>query len=617
MATDPQKPQELALPAEANETLSAAKIRWLTLALLIILPCLLYGHTLRFEPVLDDENYVLANPLLRDHQSFLYPWNFKAFATSGDNLGQSRDMALNFITRPVTYLTFYANRISHGSDPAGYRVINILIHICNGLLLFLLLEKLTGKGSRATLAAALAALLFAVHPMATESVTYITQRFESLSTLFCLLAVLSYVLYRNAPSSRSGKAYLGLSLLASGLSMLSKETGFVVPWLIIAVEYFGFQSSPTMTWRRTWKHLLLTPILPILIIATDYAQTGIRPTLSSLLHVTNHVQDGHNTTAYFLTQVSAWLTYLRLWLLPVGQNFDHDYPKIISVLQPAFIGALSGVLSIVGFIILAHRRSAGRTAFITIGALWFILSLAPSSSLFALPDLFSEHRSYFPSIGLFLALSVWLFQLFNTKVSQHWKTSLQVIYPVILLTLCLATLLRNEVLRTRENIWQDSLAKGTNNARVWKGLGIAKHQLGRPKEAIECFKNAVAVKPLDMESWYNLNTAYLKTGMHQEALDSTQKSLEYLGGNTHLLHLRALALTNAGWPDEGRKIWELILQYIPGNRDANISLAEFFAKTGRHEQALYHFNAAEKSGPLSSTMSEIKRTLQAQLSTMR
>jgi tetratricopeptide (TPR) repeat protein len=120
-----------------------------------------------------------------------------------------------------------------------------------------------------------------------------------------------------------------------------------------------------------------------------------------------------------------------------------------------------------------------------------------------------------------------------------------------------------------------------------------------------------------MESWYNLNTAYLKTGMYQEALDSTQKSLEYLGGNTHLLHLRALALTNAGWPDEGRKIWELILQYIPGNRDANISLAEFFAKTGRHEQALYYFHEAEKTGPLSSALSEIKRTIQAQLSTMR
>ena len=617
MATDPSKPQELALPAEANETLSAAKTRWLTLALLIILPCLLYGHTLRFEPVLDDETYVLTNPLLRDHQSFHYPWNFKAFATSGNNLGQSRDMALNFITRPVTYLTFYANRISHGSDPAGYRVVNILIHIGNGLLLFLLLEKLTAKGHLATLAAALAALLFAAHPMATESVTYITQRFESLSTLFCLLALLSYVLYRNAHSSRSGKAYLGLSLFASALSMLSKETGFIVPWLIIAVEYFGFQSSPTMTWRRTWKHLLLTPILPILIIATDYAQTGITPTLSSLLHVTNHVENGHNTHDYFLTQFSAWLTYLRLWLFPVGQNFDHDYPKIISVFQPAFIGALSGLLCIAGLILFAHRRSAGRTAFISVGALWFILSLAPSSSLFAPPDLFSEHRSYFPSIGIFLCLSVCLLQLFSTQISPHWKASLQIIYPIILLTLCLATLLRNEVLRTRENIWQDSLAKGTNTARVWKGLGIAKHQAGRPKEAIECFKKAVAVKPLDMESWYNLNTAYLKTGMHQEALDSTGKSLEYLGGNTHLLHLRALALTNAGWPDEGRKIWELILQYIPGNRDANMSLGEFFAKTGRYEQALYHFHQAEKSGPLSGTMAEIQRTLQAQLSSMR
>lgn len=604
-------------PSQSDEATLTTRVRRFTLLLLVLLPCLLYGHTLRFEPVLDDETYVLSNPLLRSHQSFYYPWQFHTFANSGSDLGLSRDMTLNFITRPVTYLSFYANRVFNGTETAGYRMVNIFIHLSNGLLLFLLLEKLLQKNLKSTVAAALAALLFAAHPMATESVTYITQRFESLSTMFCLIAVLGYCLHRHALTRWGQTLHLSVSLIATLLSMLSKETGFVVPLIILAVEYWGFQSTLRSTLKRTWKHLLLMPLLPFLIVATDLAQTGMRPTLSSVLNITNHVEDGHNTLTYFLTQISAWLTYLRLWLLPVGQNFDHDYPKITSALQPAFIAALSGVLTIAGCLWMLYRRHQEKAALLVIGALWFWVSLTPSSSIFALPDLFSEHRSYFPALGLFVAVAAGLSKLLEFQHRQLFKTAVLVLYPIILISLSLTTLLRNEVLRTRENVWKDSLAKGSNTARVWKGLGIASHQQGRPQEAIECFKKAVAVRPQDLEAWYNLNTAYLKMGMNQEALESTQNSLQFLGANTQLLHLRALAFVNAGYPDEGQKIWTLILQHTPGNRDANVCLGEFYAKMGRYEEALYHLSEAEKTGPLSPYMMEIKRKLQAQLSTMR
>lgn len=605
------------VPQPESATRARTNIRWLALALLAAIPYLLYGHTLHFDPVLDDEAYVLHNPLLKNADNFSYPWHFRSFAMSGNDLGQSGDMALNFITRPLTYFTFYLNLTSHDTSLAGFRIINILIHAANGFLLFFLLEKLLGKDLKSTISAALATLLFAVHPMATESVTYITQRFESLSTLFCLAAVLSYSFFKSTRTTGKAGVWLGISLISTLASMLSKETGFVIPLLILALEYFHYQSPIKKSLKLACGHLLLMPILPFLIIATDYAQTGTAPTFDSLFNITNHGEKGHTSYEYLLTQVSAWLTYLRLWLLPIGQNFDHDYPKITALFQPAFIKALAGVLCLSLLVWITHRRTQGKTALITLGAFWFILSLTPSSSFFALPDLFAEHRSYFPAIGLFLGVAALLRHLLRQERIIRWKMPVIVIYPVLLLTLSLATLLRNETLRTRENIWTDSLAKGTNTARVWKGLGIANHEQGRPKKAVQCFQKAVEVNPTDLESWFNLNTAYLKMNMNQEALKSTAKSLDIFGGNSLLLHHRALALTNAGLADEGCKIWQFILQHLPSNRSANLGLGEVFAKSGRYAEALIHLLEAEKTGPLPDNMKEVKKILQSQLSTMR
>ena len=250
------------------------------------------------------------------------------------------------------------------------------------------------------------------------------------------------------------------------------------------------------------------------------------------------------------------------------------------------------------------------------GLLWFFITLSPSSSIVPLPDLFSEHRSYMPSVGIFIALAALFHALFQ-MVPAILPRRIAVAGGILcLITLCLATLLRNEVMRTRESIWQDALAKGSERPRVWKGLGIAAHSAGRLDEALRCFKRGIAANEEDTESWINLCGLQIMMGKHQEALADTTAALKVKGNVIPLVHLHALALTGAGRWQSAMGIWQQVLESIPTHRDSNLSLSEIFFQIGQPQQALKHLQIAEKSGPLPAAYLSMKQQMQSQLASL-
>lgn len=587
--------------------------------LLTVLPLLLYGHTLRFETVLDDDAYVFGNPYLRDASSFLFALDFQSFIQRCIQWGVSADIALNFVTRPVTYFTFYLNRLLSGDDTSGYRILNIAIHMGNGLLLFALIRRLLQRDAFSLLAAASAALLFAVHPLATESVTYITQRFESLATFFCLLTLNLFLLAHSTTSLGRGRLLGAAALLSTLLSMLSKETGVVTPVLLVLVSMLHLQDRPLAALRRSAAHLTLLPLIPLLIIVTHWSQTSGNMSVSSLLNITNQSFTPYALDDYLLTQVCAWISYLKLLVIPIGQNFDHAYPLISSPLDLRFIAALLITVGLIAGAWMIFRRYSGKSAaVILLGVLWYFISLLPSSSIVPLPDLFSEHRCYLPSVGFFLALAVGIRLLlhFASRMSET-RVILSAVGSLAILTLSLSTLLRNEVLRNRESLWNDALAKGSNTARVWKGIGIVNFNSGRIDESARCFERALEVSPLDEESWLNLCTIYIKSGQVEKSLEITSRALQNKPLAVQLIHLRGIALVMAGRVEESLNLWSLILRSYPDYRAAHLSMAETLAQIGHEERALHHLSLAEQSGPLAPIFAGLKKKLQSHLSAMR
>lgn len=589
------------------------------IALLGLLPLLIYGHTLRFGTVLDDDTYVFNNPYLRDASSFLYLLDLKSFVHRCLQWGVSADIALNFITRPVTYLTFYFNHLVGGDDTTTYRLLNIAIHMGNGLLLFSLIRRLFQRDSFSLLAAATAGLLFVAHPLATESVTYITQRFESLATFFCLLALLLHVLARSASSVLQRRTRAAAAIVATILSMLSKETGVVTPVLMVLLDCLHFQDRLPTALRHAAGSLALLPMVPLLIVSAHWAQETAPLTVSNLLNITNHGIHPYPLSDYLLTQVCAWISYLRLLVLPIGQNFDHAYPLITSPLDSRFIMAFLFTVSLIAGAWLNFRRQSKKSgAIVLFGMLWYFISLLPSSSIIPLPDLFAEHRCYLPSVGLFLVFAVGLHRLLNFSAALlEGRVILYSLSSLAILTLSISTLLRNEVLQNRESLWKDALAKGSNTVRVWKGLGIVNFNSGRIDESARCFERALEVAPDDDEAWLNLCTLYIKTMQTDKALEATERGLRSKPRAVQIMHLRGLALVMAGRVPEGLQHLNLILQSHPNFRPAHLSMAEVLAQIGHEERAMHHLHLAEQSGALDPAYASMKKELQSHLSAMR
>ncbi len=138
------------IEAPAADSKDRRKTHWLVLLLIVMAAFGIYLPALHHGVVLDDRQYLMENALLRTSDSFLYPLNFIEFVRNAQRIGLDPDIALNFIMRPVTYATFYWNRLAGGTDPAGYRMVNTLIHAVNGCLIFVILSLLIRRGQKTT-----------------------------------------------------------------------------------------------------------------------------------------------------------------------------------------------------------------------------------------------------------------------------------------------------------------------------------------------------------------------------------------------------------------------------------------------------------------------------------
>ncbi|MFH1028578.1 MAG: hypothetical protein V1791_11305, partial [Pseudomonadota bacterium] len=214
--------------------MSNASFRGITLSAIILLGILLYANTLNYPQFLFDGNmFLLNNPLFKNLDYYAKLFDIQEFSNLDESLGLYPDVTTNFMMRPVAYLTFSINYLISGFNPAAFRSVNIVIHILNSLLVFacieLLLNSMPSNRSLSLFSArfipASAAFVFLLHPMHTESVTYITQRFASLAAFFYLATVWLYLLW-SIKEKRGGKGghFRWMSVVVLLLGMMTRES---------------------------------------------------------------------------------------------------------------------------------------------------------------------------------------------------------------------------------------------------------------------------------------------------------------------------------------------------------------------------------------------------------
>jgi tetratricopeptide (TPR) repeat protein len=608
------------------------KNRFLHLLLVLVAGLAAYSNTLEAPFVFDDRIYVTENPAIKDFGYLIEPSRI-------DSLQHLEDVVRRYLkTRHVAYLSFWANYKISKLDVRGYHAVNLAVHLINSLLLYafvvlifkspFLADSRLSENSRHV--AFISAILFVTHPVQIEAVTYITQRFVSLSAMFYLLSCVAYVRLRLSDDARVRYPLYAASLVSAVLAMKSKEIAFTLPVALALIEFFFFKG------RFKKRVFLLMPLLlTMLIIPVYYITEKMQPGgFSSALQGATRLQSEMPRADYLFTQSRVIVTYLRLLLLPVNQNFDYDYPAHGSFLDPQVCLSSLFLLSVLGLgAYLLHRsRRRPELRLVSFGVLWFFIVLSVESSIIPISELIYEYRMYLPSAGAIIGMTTFAF---NCSSSAKRPVAITAATALLLLAAMVFTALaysRNSLWRDELGLWKDTVNKSPGKARPHVSLGVVYEKRKMHGEAEREYRTALSINPVDVLAHKNLGLLLEKQGRYDKATDElllalaidpddarAHSGLGYVfekqgrlieAEREYRTALRlnpydAMArynLARSGFEEQGKyeeaaDEYRSILKMNPDFAEAHYSLGVIFEKQGRHEEAEREFLAALRTDP--------------------
>jgi tetratricopeptide (TPR) repeat protein len=459
-------------------------------------------------------------------------------------------------------LSFALNYRLGGLDPFGYHVVNLAIHLASALLVCRLITlTLRTPVFSATPAgdapgagdgvAFVAALLFVSHPIQTQAVTYVAQRYASLATmlyLLCLALFLQWRLARAFPardvrgpaggaaagaSARGHLAYAG-ALGAAVLAMLTKEIAFTLPLALALAEALLFRGRPAARALRVLPFLATLAIVPLNIALVGNA-AGSAFTLDRATRFLSSLP----RSVYLQTQFRVVVTYIRLLFFPAGQNLDYDYPVYRSFLAPAvwasfvfllavaLAGAWFAAKAVRGFPRLAPAEAGCRQrsfGLIALGIFWFFGTLSVESSVIPLQEIIAENRLYLPSVGAFTAGAAALLLVARRLAAAAGGGTVGRALPAVLVVLVVASLAaathrRNRVWQSTLSLCEDMVRKSPSSSRAHVNLGLAYHEQGWLDQAIAEYETSLRLNPYYEIPHCNLAAAFRAKGRYDQALD--------------------------------------------------------------------------------------------------
>lgn len=345
--------------------------------------------------------------------------------------------------RPARFLThasFAVNGPAAGPQLFANHLFNILVHISCAFLVFGMVRLLSrtpvlkprGLETVKSYWALFAGLLFVVHPVQTQAVTYLTQRAVLLSGLGCLGTTVLYLVSRLKETEGRGQGFFwySLSLLAALLTMLTRENAVILPVLLGLLEGVFFKPA----WKKILPFLAVALVALLGTVLTGSPDAGLRK------------PDGMSVLTHFLTQARVVLTYMRLTVFPFGQRLHYHYP-VYSSLR---FGPLAGLCLVISLIVLAWKQRAKRPLF-SFGIAWFLVGLLPESGFIPLREVILEHRMYLPMAGFCLLIPSRIWELVRKKT--RWAVAG---LAVMVLFFSLRAYNRNEVWSDPKTFQEDS-----------------------------------------------------------------------------------------------------------------------------------------------------------------
>ncbi len=454
---------------------------------------LVYTGVLSNPFVYDDRLTVVGNPSIRD-------------------LGRPLAILMQDIFRPVVNLSYAIDFARSGLDPAGYHLTNIVLHMTNVVLLFFVVTQLvrdkearkaadTDTSASCLAAAFAAASIFAVHPVMTEAVGYVSGRSELLCTTFFLAAFLALRSY--LVGGRPQWLVTGITAFVLGLG--AKETAAVLPFALIAYDFFILGDTKGKQRRRFLRfHLPFAGFVTIAGLIRVGVYLGVEQGSQA-------VGLWHNA----LTEVGVVWRYLILLVAPFSQSIMHPVETVTRVTEPEALLAILGLLAAAALLWALRRRFP----LVVLGWVWFFLLLAPAHVI-PLQEAMAEHRVYTASCGFFLAIGAGTAMLFSWLQSRS-RSPLRIMGLVLiplLAGLSYLTVARNQIWQDPVTLWADAAAKAPATWGAHYAHGDALRSADRCADAVAAYRRAIELIPTQVSAHLNLGICLAELGRFDEAM---------------------------------------------------------------------------------------------------
>ena len=511
----------------------------------------------------DDDAYVYANPAIKARLTLAsLKWAF------GLHLGN---------WHPVTWLSYLIEITLFGMNAGHFHVVNVLLHVGSTILLFLALYRMTGKPWRCAMVAA----IFALHPLHVESVAWVAERKDVLSTFFEMIALLLYALY---VERRSVRRYVALCL-AFTLGVLSKPMLVTFPVILLVLDFWPLRR---IEWPVAWSKvrpvaLEKAPLFVIALIAsflTVVAQKDFG-TVATL--------GGMPVSTRIANAAIGYAMYLKMAFWPTGLGVL--YPYVAPQEKLATIGLM--VLVPISFLVLLSVR---KQPYMLSGWLWYLLMLMPVIGIVQVgAQSRADRYMYVPLVGLALALVWFVGDLVEGR--RNLRMAAAVASAVVLIALSIATWKQVGYWKDSRTLFEHTIAVTDRNSIMMNNLGVIVSNAGDHDRAIRLYANAIAIDPGYAVAYANFGYEMLHAGMLESARPLLQKAIKLKPDLPGALLDLGIVEENTRQYDQAISHFEAALKYAPD--DAVIHSNDCYAleHAGRLDEAIAHCREALRLQP--------------------
>jgi len=521
--------------------------------------------------IYDDDKYVTQNPIVR-----------AGVTCQGLRWAFTETYEGNW--HPVTWLSHMLDCRFFDLNPFWHHLNNLLFHIANTLLLFAILKTTTDR----LWPSAFVAAAFALHPLHVESVAWVAERKDVLSTFFFMLTLAAYIRYTR--QTRIGWYLLTLSLFAVGL--MAKPMLVTLPFILLLLDYWPLsrfslkkatapannRSAETPSQPSLWQanaHLLREkiPFFVLAVVAAVVTLMAEHPGVMSLKSWPITVRAPYALISY--------LAYILKIFWPTNMAVLYPLPRVLPLAMAIGAGILLLCITIRFF------RESQHRGYLLVGWLWYLITLLPVIGILQVgKQIMADRYTYIPSIGLFILIAWFAEDFLSGK--PNGKLILTVSAAAVLIALSICTF-------QQLNYWKDSEALFTHTIQVTEDNDIAHANLGlvlyrqdRVDEAVEHYRRALVLHPRYAVVHFNLGLALEDKGLFDEAVDNWRQAAQAV----HDKHLHYHAIRNLGRLlgrqgklDEALTYCRQALDMNPDDPDTNLILADLYTRMGRFDEA--------------------------------